>query len=299
MSKKIFLSPSNQTDNNYAYGNTTEAEQCGRIAEACKAALLRCGFEVKISHLDGMAEKCRQSNAWPADLHVPIHTNAANGNVSGTRMFYYAEGTNSYKACKAIYDVLAPITPGTSENMRAYPSLYEMRNTDATSVYVEVDFHDVADVAKWIISHTTEIGEAICKGICNYYGVTYQAAGGSTQPAGKSYTPGWHKNSKGWWYADSADSYYKSQWAVIKGQSYYFDAQGYMAANCVVGLNADGQLQPLEPYYHLLGDVPEDYRGELDKLVAAGVLRGREGTGDNMVLDLPESAVRAIIICKR
>ena len=31
---KVYLSPSNQTENRYAYGNTNEAEQCGRIAEA-------------------------------------------------------------------------------------------------------------------------------------------------------------------------------------------------------------------------------------------------------------------------
>ena len=32
---KVFLSPSNQYDNVYAYGNTTEGVQCGKIADAC------------------------------------------------------------------------------------------------------------------------------------------------------------------------------------------------------------------------------------------------------------------------
>ena len=187
MSKKIFLSPSNQTDNTYAYGGTNEAVQCGRIADATKVALERCGFEVKINHLGTLSEKVAQSNAWGADLHIPIHTNACNRSVSGTRMFYYSAGSNSYKACKAIYDVLAPITPGTSENISAYPSLYEMKNTNATSVYIEVDFHDVSSVAKWIIEHPIEIGEAICKGVCNYYGVTYKTSS-STAPAQKPST---------------------------------------------------------------------------------------------------------------
>ena len=39
--KKVYLSPSNQKSNKYAYGNTTEAIQTGRIADACKLAL-RC-----------------------------------------------------------------------------------------------------------------------------------------------------------------------------------------------------------------------------------------------------------------
>ena len=34
MSKKIYLSPSNQNGNLYAYGNTNEMEQCNRIADA-------------------------------------------------------------------------------------------------------------------------------------------------------------------------------------------------------------------------------------------------------------------------
>lgn len=90
MSKKVFLSPSNQYDNVYAYGNTTEGVQCGKIAETCKVALERNGIEVMLMHDESMQEKCPKSNAFGADLHVPIHTNAFNGKVMGTRMFYYS-----------------------------------------------------------------------------------------------------------------------------------------------------------------------------------------------------------------
>ena len=47
MPKKIYLSPSNQDGNTYAYGNTNECEQCNRIADAAKTALERCGLTVK------------------------------------------------------------------------------------------------------------------------------------------------------------------------------------------------------------------------------------------------------------
>jgi N-acetylmuramoyl-L-alanine amidase len=50
-----------------------------------------------------------------------------------------------------------------------------VKTPKAPTVYIEVDFHDVPDVAKWIVEHTEEIGEAICKGVCNHYGVTYKA----------------------------------------------------------------------------------------------------------------------------
>ena len=44
MSKKIYISPSDQTKNFYAVGNTNEAEQCRRIALALVDALERCGY---------------------------------------------------------------------------------------------------------------------------------------------------------------------------------------------------------------------------------------------------------------
>lgn len=175
MAKKIFISPSNQTNNAYAYGNTTEAVQCGRIGVALKAALERCGFETKLMQYYSMAARVSAANAWGADLYIPVHTNAYNGKVSGTRMFYYSTASAGYKAVQAIYKRLAPVTPGTSESISAYPGLYEVKNPNAPTAYIEVDFHDVASVAKWIIEHTEDIAEAICKGVCDYFGYTYVA----------------------------------------------------------------------------------------------------------------------------
>lgn len=175
MAKKIFISPSNQTQNLYAYGNTTEAIQCGKIGAALKAALERCGFETKLMQYYSMAERVAASNSWGADLHLPVHSNAYNGKVAGTRMIAYDTTGAGYKACKAIYNRLAPITPGTSENISANASLYEIKYPNAPTAYVEVDFHDNATVAKWIIEHTDDIAEAICHGVCDYFGYTYTA----------------------------------------------------------------------------------------------------------------------------
>ena len=171
---KVFLSPSNQYDNRYAYGDTTEGVQCGKIAEACKEALERSGVTVMLMHDESMQEKCAASNAFGADLHVPIHTNAFNGTVSGTRMFYYAEGGEGQKACKAIFARLAPVTPGTSENIRADASLYEVRVPAAPTAYIECEFHDNPTASKWIVENTGLIGETIARGICDYFGVTFQ-----------------------------------------------------------------------------------------------------------------------------
>ena len=142
-----------------------------------------------------------------------------------------------------------------------------------------------------------------------------------SESTAKKYTIGWHKDKNGWWYADTETTYYKSKWAKIKGKWYYFDDSGYMLdnawkveadsdtyylgadgdmqTNMIVGLGSNGRLQPIEPYYHLISELPDYYRTEIDKLVAAGKLAGKSGEGENLVLDMPESAVRVMIILSR
>ena len=170
---KVFLSPSNQYDNIYAYGNTTEGVQCGKIADACKIALERSGVDVMLMHDESMQTKCAESNKFDADLHVPIHTNAFNGKVMGTRMFCYSAGGKGMAACKAIFARLAPITPGESENIQVNADYYEVRVPAAPTAYIECEFHDTVDGAKWIVENTVLIGETIARGICDYFGVKF------------------------------------------------------------------------------------------------------------------------------
>lgn len=184
MAKRVYLSPSDQRRNTYAVGNTTEAIQCGRIAEACRIALERSGVEVLVGQYDTMASRVVASNKFGADLHVPIHSNACNGKASGTHLFCYSGDRNSagYKACQAVLDVLGPVTPGAPDVIRAYPALYEVKHPAATTVYIEVDFHDVPRVAEWIIANTTVIGETIAKGLCNALGVKFVPGDDTPEP---------------------------------------------------------------------------------------------------------------------
>ena len=48
MAKRVYISPSDQVENKYAWGNTNEHVQCQRIAEAEAAALRRCGVECNL-----------------------------------------------------------------------------------------------------------------------------------------------------------------------------------------------------------------------------------------------------------
>ena len=72
-----------------------------------------------------------------------------------------------------------------------------------------------------------------------------------------------------------------------------------MVTGQLVGLGSDGRLGPVEPYYHLISELPSYYREAIDRLIADGKLAGKSGEGENLVLDLSESAIRVLMILNR
>lgn len=162
---KVYLSPSAQSANKYAYGNVTEQTVCNRIANEAKIALERNGFEVKKSP-EGQPFRTNvaESNSWGSDVHIPIHTNAGGG--EGTVIFAHKSSVND-KYIRGVYDAVATLSVGKDDGIRAHTGLYEINNTKCVCVYVECEFHDNSVLAKWIIDHVKELGEAIAKGMCD------------------------------------------------------------------------------------------------------------------------------------
>lgn len=75
-------------------------------------------------------------------------------------------------ACRAILKALASVVPGESDNVQT-AEFYEITASNAPCAYCEAAFHDNAEQAAWIIAHTQDIAEGICKGVCDYFGVPY------------------------------------------------------------------------------------------------------------------------------
>lgn len=174
MSRKIYISPSNQVGNTYATGNTNEKEQCHKIAKACVDALVENGFQVMCTYNDDMYKRVEESNAFGADIHIAIHTNAtAKHNVTGgSQVLLYSISGEREKAGNAVLSRLSPITPGKSaERLVLKPDFYEVRATKGMALYCECEFHDTQLGSDFIINNTDRIGEAIAYGICDYYGV--------------------------------------------------------------------------------------------------------------------------------
>lgn len=177
MGKKIYISPSSQPANTYAVGNTNEQEQCRKIGAALEKVLDQYGFSAYVGLSGTMQTRTADSNKIGVDLHLPIHTNGFDGTVAGLRIMVNKKGGEDEQIANAIMKTLAPITPGTSDGVSEYPDLYEIKYSNAPCVYIEVGFHDNPEEAQWIIDHTQDIAEAICKGLCNHYGVKYGASG--------------------------------------------------------------------------------------------------------------------------
>lgn len=177
MAKKIYISPSNQEANLYATGGTNEKEQCHKIARACYNYLKTKGFNVKCTYNDNMYERVSESNAFGADIHLAIHTNATvNHNVTGgAQILLYSLTGERKKVGEAVLNRLAPITPGKSaEKLIEKPSFYEVNSATGITVYCECEFHDTKEGSDFIIKNTKLIGETIAKGICDYYGISVE-----------------------------------------------------------------------------------------------------------------------------
>lgn len=166
----VFISPSDQKNNVYAYGNTNEAEQCSQIAHLLDNFLSKNGV-VSFVGTGDVRNRVSQSNEEKYDLHIAIHTNAFNGKVLGTRVYYY-DMEESYSFARAIYDSLAPVTIGDSDNISQNQHFYEMYATLAPAVYCECEFHDSLTGAKFIIDNKREIAEAIGRGILKVFGIS-------------------------------------------------------------------------------------------------------------------------------
>lgn len=172
--KKIYISPSNQSGNKYATGNTNEKEQCHKIARACSDLLKANGFDVLCTYDNDMYKRVRESNDFNADLHIAIHTNATvKHNVTGgTQILLYSLEGERLKVGTEIFKKLSPLTVGNSaEKIIAEPSFYECKATNGICIYCECEFHDTEEGSKFIINNTKQIGEAIARGVLSYYGV--------------------------------------------------------------------------------------------------------------------------------
>lgn len=169
MATKVYLSPSNQSNNPYSYGGTNEMVQCNNIAIAAEKYLKQLGFEVKRAPQgQDMYVSIDESNDWGADVHICIHTNAGGGR--GCEVYTLNGSAAQLKYARPVYEQIAEITPYGDRGLKT-ANFAELRLTNAIAVYCECEFHDNAELAKWIVESVDNIGYAIAKGVAMVEGI--------------------------------------------------------------------------------------------------------------------------------
>ena len=155
----VFLSPSDQLGNTYAYGDTNEAVVCQQISNMVEDKLNQLG--VMVDSDPNMYYAVDRSNRLRPDLHLAIHTNASSRhNVRGVRVFYYPGSDLGKTYAEKFFRALSGLYEG-SHALKEHGSLYELRKTVSPAVYLELDFHDTVDGAKWLIDNKKLIANTL------------------------------------------------------------------------------------------------------------------------------------------
>lgn len=177
----VYLSPSLQ-EFNVGYGDYgTEEQRMNQIADIVQYELERHGLDVARNRPEmSLAEAVNESNAIGPTVHVSIHSNASNGQARGAEVYTHRFGGEGEKLARDIYGYLSDLTPtddlGVKEGYSTFggQGMYELRRTTAPAILAEVAFHDNPEDARFIIDNIYELGQAITRGILDYFNIEYQ-----------------------------------------------------------------------------------------------------------------------------
>jgi N-acetylmuramoyl-L-alanine amidase len=187
MAKRVFLSPSDhgENQNKCLHSGCYEDKHTRPIAEVCAKHLQNSGVEVRIGTANQkLLHRCWDSDDFKADLHVPIHTNAAsNPDVRYLMFMFYADSKKYRKVFDAVAPELEAVYPGNKKSVYdVRKDLVEVNRPCAVSLYCELGFHTNPTDCDEFIHETETVGKALAKGICKYLGVTFCEA----EPAEKA-----------------------------------------------------------------------------------------------------------------
>lgn len=178
----IYLSPSRQPDNLFAVGSTSEQEQMERVANALKTILENeyvCTVYVAPTSMPiEMYGRPLDAFTKDADVHLAIHSNAnASGTSYGASAYYFPSCAQSIELSQNIVSELDKIAPRTStlsartiNGMTGFGGIGygDVRNPShlgMIGVLAEVEYHDNADSAQWIINNTEGIARALANAL--------------------------------------------------------------------------------------------------------------------------------------
>lgn len=201
---KIYLSPSNQQDNNGANGYNEE-KGMHYLASLVKPRLESQGFTVFISDPSFTLEQVvNDSNDKGVDLHVCLHSDATGTNEpgGGTTSFSYSDNGDSRKLALLLYKYIAPLSPSNDHGIQSRPGLYELKHTKAPAALIENFFHTNAQEVEHFRANIDKYANAITLAVCEYFEVPYKENTPVPQPVPQPVptTPNYKEEGAQWLY---------------------------------------------------------------------------------------------------
>ena len=166
---KIFLNSGHGGRDCGAIGanGTKESEINAKIAKATAEHLRKAGHEVTVyQQQKRLADVAEMANASGCALFVSIHCNSAvNKSANGTETWHYTGCPTGKKFATKIQLEIVKALGTRDRGVKTSRSLYVLRKTTMPAVLCEVGFLSNSREEKLLNAKTSEIGEAIAKGI--------------------------------------------------------------------------------------------------------------------------------------
>lgn len=178
---KIFISPSSQENNIYNNGLASEEVVMNLIADSLIPELVRhnVGY-MRNSRTDTYAGHVSKSDAYEPDIHLAIHSNAKGAGttvpVRGAEVYVYnpLDKTNlGTKLAEILYPRIATLTPATDRGIKK-GTMAEVKQVKAPATLIELSYHDDPSDSLWIVSHISEISNALLLSILEVFNIPYK-----------------------------------------------------------------------------------------------------------------------------
>lgn len=194
---RVAFSPSQQTNNRYTGVSTTEKIEMEKLAKACHKYHVEKGGKALTFFYpdDEFYSRVDKAKNFDADVYIALHTNAGGG--SGPETFHAPNSPISRNLCTVINKRLTEyfLTKGI-RNTRANPvgikDFHEINKPASYNMlhsYVEVNFHDNANIAKVMVANWNAIAKVIVDAIWEAMGWVAKV---EPKPAPDTKAPDYH-----------------------------------------------------------------------------------------------------------
>lgn len=159
---------------------TREKDVALGISLFLTAALRRNGFEPCVTRSKdvfvGLSQRSDALNAAKVDLVVSVHCNGfTNPSADYIATFIYASGGQAQTAATLVQREIAAVTGWENGGIKT-KNLEVLRDTKAPAILTENGFLSNPKQEQWlnVKANQKKLAEAICKGICAYFGKSYK-----------------------------------------------------------------------------------------------------------------------------